>query len=283
MSMLEALLGRSNPSSLALELAVVGLPQAGKTSFLSALYGTPYGRLKGSVTWTVDADQVSRNYLREAWSKLENAEEVPATLPQSEHPAISLVLRREERGRGTHTLAMNCIDTAGEFVRAGTREGPKWDKVAERIRSAHVLQLAVDAMNVIHSKKGDRQAQANFGSLKDMLFDACQTPGPTRVPLAQKALAVCFCKCDAQDVVRIDGYQDDRDARELAGHLIHGPVQQELEKRFRHVGYFAISVLQDRWRWNRAGQCVRVGPDAIEPVGLFEPYEWVCQGFAPRP
>lgn len=279
-----SLFAQPKSSTLDLQLAVVGLPGSGKTSFLSALHGIMSGRTTAGALWTVEADPATRAYLGKAWTRLRDGLTVQPTHTHSVHPELSLVLRREWRGELTHTVSLKCIDTAGEFARSKEqRSGQNWLPVAKRIRAAHVLILVIDAMNILHSQLGDRRSEAQLHGLIDMLFDACQMPGDNLIRLNRKLLAVCFCKCDAVCRVDIDGFDDDRDALILADLLLPPQMRANLKNRVAAIGYFGVSVLRrDRWRWAREpkemqGACVRVGHHAMEPVGLFEPFEWVSQ------
>lgn len=262
-------------------LALVGLPGAGKTSYLAALHGAGWGQVRlGTADWVANAHPDSLSYLRAAWDEISNGRPVPHTSIESEHPRLRLTITRRagRAGSATHVFNLHVLDSAGDFMREiKARTGARWEDVAGRILDADVLLLVLDAMNVFHTQlRGDAQSQQQILSFMEMAIAAVGTTGSREELLKEKLLAVCLSKCDAVTSPRIDGINDDADARLLAANLLAPEQQRRLANRFAAVRYFGISVLGEHWRWSRTGACVKVGDKALNPVGLFHPFEWIA-------
>lgn len=264
------------------KLTLVGLPGAGKTSFLAALgnsFYTPPAR--PDVHWSaMPGDVASRGYLQEAWDSIEQGDPVRATSVEKGATAIRLTLRRREVSKiekETHVLALEAVDTPGEItLNSSAQSLGSWEDIKRRIAEAHVVLVAIDAMNMFH--QGDAAGQRHITKLFNILQHACDEKRDGMIPLSGKALALCFCKCDAQTLVDIDGIDDDNDALVLASRFLPNAQRRDLLRHFGAVRFFAVSILRRDWRWLRHGQvgaCVRVGDSAIAPVGVFEPFEWI--------
>jgi GTPase SAR1 family protein len=261
-------------------IALIGQPNAGKTSFLATLYGVRHGTLPTGITWTVLANAESRAYLRNAWDRIRNGEPMFATNPAVAHPHIQLTLQRSGASRGNdRRFTLDVLDMAGEFTRERTtRAGPIWQDVAQRIAGAEVLLLILDAMNALHTHgRADQQIQNLINNLLDLLEDAASAAKkPYDETVRRKLLGVCFSKCDTLNTTPLNGRLGPGGAiNQLVDAILPDRQRVALDEAFRSVEYFGLSILRD-WRWSRDGSCVRVGQAAVEPVGIFEPFEWIA-------
>jgi hypothetical protein len=258
-------------------IVVLGTTSSGKTSYLSTIYGTR-NVVRGDVTWRVEVnDTDTQDYLKVGFSRLCSGLALDKTLPDAQQPRLLIELYREDAECVTHTLQVDCLDLAGEYARPNSelRSGAVWDEFSRRIREASVVLLVIDGLNVIYADSGLQHAGVNpYLGYDDLLEQAMR--GAAKGALKKKSLAVLFSKCDAIDEFKIDGIDDDRDAEGLARRLLPEDKLLYNKMNFAAVKYFAASVLREEWRWTRDGACVHVGGGRPVPVGLFEPFEWIC-------